>query len=235
VKSYQPLLASPASYEYMDLLNSAVNAARAMKSADAAKLFEASLTKNPYSRDALYNLAVVYLTMEQHDKVAPIVKRLVEVDPANSENYNLAARGYLALSKAARTAKNTAAAAAYNDSTVSWFNRGTKVESEVIFTEFSPSEKQAVFGGTVTDRRDKAESGGAGAPAPARGAKAKAPATKNFAPRPVTVNFEALDATGAVVGKGTATTEPLTPGKSATFKVTIPGANVAGYRYTLGS
>ena len=235
VKSYQPLLAASASYDYTDLLNSAVNAARAMKSADAAKLFEATLTKNPYSRDALYNLAVVYLTLEQNDKVAPIVKRLVEVDPANSENYNLAARAYLALSKAARTAKNTTGAAAYNDSTVSWFNRGTKVQSEVVFTEFSPSEKQAVLGGTVTDRRDKAETGAAAAPAPARGAKtkAKAPASKTFVPKPVTVNFEALDATGAVVGKGSTTTDALTPGKSASFKVTIQGANVAGYRYTI--
>lgn len=235
VKSYQPLIANPASYEYLDLLNSAVNAARAMKSDDAAKLFEATLVKNPYSRDALYNLAVVYLTLEQNAKVAPIVTRLVAVDPANSENYNLAARAYLALSKAARTAKNTAAAAAYNDSTVTWFNRGTKLPAEVTFTEFSPSEKQVVVGGSITDRRDKAESNGAAAPAPARGAKAKAPASKSIAPKPVTVNFEALDATGAVVGQGTTTTEPLTPGKSATFKVTIQGANVAGYRYTLAS
>jgi hypothetical protein len=236
ITSYQPLLANPSNYEYQDLLNSAVNAARANRPADAAKLFEATLAQNPYSRDALFNLAVTYLTQEQNDRVSPIVTRLVVVDPGNPENYNLAARAYLALAKAAQTAKKTPVAAAYNDSTLNWYNRGNKLPAEVTFSEFSPSDKQLVVAGTVLDRRDKidASGGAAAAPARGRGAAAKpAAASKNLAPKAVTLRFDALDKNGQVLGSQTVTTEALTPGKSAKFTVTIPAPNAVAYRYTM--
>jgi hypothetical protein len=49
----------------------------------------------------------------------------------------------------------------------------------------------------------------------------------------VTLKFEALDKSGAVLGTQTVTTEALAPGKSAPFKVTIPAANAIAYRYTI--
>jgi hypothetical protein len=231
VKSYEPLLANPSGYEYQDLLNSAVNAARTNRAADAAKLFEGTLSQNPYNRDALFNLAVTYLTLEQNDKVTPIANRLVAVDPGNPENYNLGARAYLAMAKVAQTAKKTAVAAAYNDSTLVWYSKGSKLPIEVSFTEFSPSENQVVVGGTVLDRRDKAEAEAAAGRAPVRG-KAAPKATPK-PPKAVTLKFEALDKSGAPVGSQTVTTEPLTPGKSGTFSVKIPAQNAVAYRYTI--
>jgi tetratricopeptide (TPR) repeat protein len=232
VASYQPLLANPSTYEYQDLLNSAVNAARANRAADAAKLFEATLAQNPYNRDALFNLAVTYLTLEQNDKVSPIVTRLIAVDPGNPENYNLSARAYLALAKAAQVAKKTPVAAAYNDSTLTWYNRGNKLPVEVTFSEFSPSDKQLVIGGTVLDRRDKVDAS-TGTAAPARGRAAAKPAAKSLPPKPVTLNFQAIDKNGQVLGTQSVTTEALTPGKSAKFTVTIAAPNAAAYRYTI--
>ena len=238
VQTWAPLLANPSGYDFQDLLNSAVNAARSNRTADAGKLFEATLAQNPYNRDALFNVAVTYLTMEQNDKVGPIATRLVALDPANPENFNLAARAYLALSKEAKTAKKAALSAAYNDTTVMWYNNGNKLPIEVTLREFSPSEKQVVIGGNVTDRRDKIEVTAPPAPAPAakgaKGVKAK-PATpeKSFPPRTYTLTFVALDKAGAVLGTETATTEALTPGQSAKFKLTINAAKVAAYRYTI--
>jgi len=238
VSSYQPLLQNPSAYVYQDLLNSAVNAARAEKAADAARLFEATLSQNPYNRDALFNLGVTYLTLEQNDKVSPVTARLVAVDPGNPENYNLAARAYLALAKAAQAKKNTTLAAAYNDSTLTWYSRGNKLPAEVIFSEFTPSEKDLTISGTVTDRRDKIDAGSSSAGASAAKGKTTAkPATKStspsLAPKAVTLNFEAIDKSGAVLGTQSVTTEPLTPGKSANFHVTIPAANAIAYRYTI--
>lgn len=236
IKSYAALLANPSQYEYQDLLNSAVNAARLNRPEDAGKLFEATLAANPYNRDALFNVAVTYLTMEQNDKVAPIVTRLVAVDPANPENYNLAARAYLSLAKAAEKAKNSKLAAALNDSTVNWYNTGNKLPAEVNFREFSPTDKGVTIAGTVVDRRDKTEPD---TPAPAakpvkgKAAPAAKPAPKTYPPRPYTLVFSALDKSGAVVGTETVTTEALTPGKSARFSVSITGANVAAYKYTI--
>jgi hypothetical protein len=161
----------------------------------------------------------------------------VAVDPANPENYNLAARAYLSLAKAAEKAKKSAVAAAYNDTTLTWYNRGNKLPVEVFFTEFSPSDKQVVIGGSVTDRRDKAEANTAPPAAPAKGAKGKpvpkAPPAKTYPPKAATLTFVALDKAGAVVGTETVTTEPLTPGQKAKFRVTIQAPNVVAYRYTI--
>lgn len=231
VKSYEGLLANPAAYEYQDLLNSAVAAARSNRSADAAKLFEGTLSQNPWNRDALFNLAVTYLALEQNEKVSPIVTRLVAVDPGNPENYNLGARAYLSLGKAAGKAKKVAVAAAYNDSTLSWYTKGSKLPIEVSFTEFSPAEAQLVIGGTVLDRRDKIDAETAAA-RPVRG-KAPAKAAKSIPPKSVTLRFEALDRSGTAIGSESVTTEPLEPGKSAKFTVKIAAPNAVGYRYSI--
>jgi len=237
-KTWAPLLANPSAYESQDLLNSAVTAARSNRTEDAGKLFEATLSQNPYSRDALYNVAVTYLTLEQNEKVGPIVTRLVAVDPGNPENYNLAARAYLSLAKAAEKAKKAPLSAAYNDTTLMWYNNGNKLPVEVTFTEFSPSEKQVVIAGNVTDRRDKIE-GNNPPPVPAKAVKGKpapkaaAPAAKTFPPKPVQLTFVALDKAGQVLGTESVTTEPLTPGARGKFKLTINAPNVVAYRYTI--
>jgi hypothetical protein len=243
-RTWQPLIADPSAYEYSDLLNSAVNAARASRSADAAKLFEAALAQNPNSRDALYNVAVTYLTMEQNDKVGPLVTRLVAVDPGNPENYNLAARAYLAMAKAAEKAKKGPLAAAYNDTTLTWYNTGNKLPAEVFFSEVSPGDKQMTISGTIGDRRDKAdvntEPTPAAAPAkPVKGKAApKAPAKiepKTYAPAPVTLTFVGLDKAGQVVSTETVKTTDLTPGKQAPFTVTLKGPNIVAYRYSFAN
>ena len=239
VASYQPLMSNPTSYEYQDLLNSAVAAARANKTADAAKLFEGALQVNPQNRDALYNLGVEYLALQQYDKVGPVVAKLVAVDPGNPENYFLAARAYSEQAKTGK--KGSPALAALNDSAVVWYNRGSKLPVEVVFTEFSPGDKELIIAGTVLDRRDKAAAGDETTTAPARstvkGARAAAAKPKAAAAMPakaVTLKFDALDKSGAVVGSKSVSTAELQPGKSAEFRVTIPGANAISYRYALG-
>ncbi|MBA3671087.1 MAG: hypothetical protein H0W68_03560 [Gemmatimonadaceae bacterium] len=230
VRSYQVLLEHADKYEYQDLLNSAVGAFRLNRLADAARLFESTLAVNPYSRDALFNLAVTYLSLEQNDKVAPLVTRLVALDPGNPENFRLAARAYLALGKA----KKGSAASSLNDSTLAWFVRGNKLPVEVSFTEFTPGEKTAVIGGTVKDRRlESAENEPLASPT-AKGKAVKASA-RSYPPMPVILTFEALDKAGTVLGSATVTTEALTPGKSARFTVTVPSVMATGYRYRLGS
>ncbi len=236
VRSYQDLMANPGNYDYQDLLNSAVSAARANRSTDAARLFEAVLTQNPYNRDAMFNAGVTYLATEQNEKVVPIVNRLVVVDPGNPENYNNAARAYLGLSKKAKANKQSALEKAYNDSASIWYNRGNKLPIEVTFSEFSPSETQLVLAGTVLDRRDKIDGADSPSISAAKG-KGTKPAARGSAmvAKPVTLRFESLDKTGAVIGSESVTTEALTPGKSAKFNVTVNGANAVGYRYTIGS
>ena len=231
-KSYAELIANPSAYEYQDLLNAAVTASRANKYQDAAKLFEGVLQVNPYNRDALFNLAVTYLTLEQNDKVAPIVTRLVAVDPGNPQNYTLAARAYVEIAK---TRKGEAATKAVTDSTMTWYNKGALLPVEVTFSEMTPGEKSLELAGNVLDRRDKAAQAAAGSTTTTRSAAAKkaAAAKPALAPKAVTLKFEALDKNGAVLGTQSVTTDPLQPGKSAAFRVSIPAANALAYRYTI--
>lgn len=235
-KSYADMLTNPTAYDYQALLTSAVAAVRANRNADAAKLFENVLVLNPYNRDALFNLAVTHLNMGQQDKVPALVTRLVAVDPGNPENYLLAARAYVDIAKT----RKGAAAAAVNDTTVTWFNKSQKLPVEVTFSEFTPGDKQLEVAGNVLDRRDKAAqadqsnmSTGGTAAARAAAAKKAAAAKASFAPKAVTLKFEAIDKSGAVLGSESVTTEALTPGKSAAFRVKIPAANAIAYRYTI--
>ena len=232
-KSYSELLANPSAYEYTDLLTAAVTASRAGKNDDAAKLFEAVLQVNPYNRDALFNLSVTYLTLGQNEKVPPVVTRLVAVDPGNPENYLLAARAYVEIAKT----RKGAAVAAVNDTTVSWYTKGSALPVEVTFSEMTPGEKALEIAGHVLDRRDKAAAAAAGSTSTTRSAAKKAAATAAakpaLAPKAVTLKFEALDKSGAVIGSQSVTTDPLQPGKSAAFRVSIPAPNALAYRYTI--
>ena len=141
-KTWEPLLANPTAYEYQDLLNSAVTAARANRTADAGKLFEATLAQNPNNRDALFNVAVTYLTLEQNEKVGPIVTRLVAVDPGNPENYNLAARAYLSLGQGGREGEEDRRSPPRTTTRRSpGTTTGNKLPVEVTFSEFSPGRQ----------------------------------------------------------------------------------------------
>jgi predicted Zn-dependent protease len=234
-KGFGEMVANPGNFEYQDLINGAVTAARTNKNEDAAKLFEAALEKNPYSRDALFNLAVTDIALKRYDQVGPVVTRLVAIDPGNPQNFLLGARAAVEVAKTRSGAKAQAAA---NDTTLMWYTKGAQLPIEVEFTEFTPSEKQIELAGTILDRRDKAlaaeEAGGAMTRSEAdRAAKARAAKIKAMPPKPVTLKFEAIDKAGTVLGTQSVTTDPLTPGKSSKFRVTVQAENATAYRYTI--
>jgi hypothetical protein len=118
---------------------------------------------------------------------------------------------------------------------MSWFNRGSQLPVEVNFTEVSPGEKSVEIAGRVLDRRDKAAAAAAGSTSSSRTAakKAAAPAKSALPPKAVTLKFDAIDKSGTVLGSQSVTVDPLVPGKTANFRVSIPAANAIAYRYTI--
>jgi tetratricopeptide (TPR) repeat protein len=234
-QGFGEMASNPGNFDYQDLINGAVTAARTNKHEDAAKLFTAALEKNPYSRDALFNLAVTDITLKRYDQVGPIVTRLVAIDPGNPQNFLLGARAAVEVAKTRSGAKAQAAA---NDTTLMWYTKGSQLPIEVEFNEFTPSEKQIELAGTILDRRDKAlaaeDAGTAMTRSEAdRAAKARAAKVKAMPAKTVTLKFEAIDKAGTVLGTQSVTTEPLTPGKSANFRVAVPAENAVAYRYTI--
>ena len=106
--TYADALANPSAFNYPQLMSAAVTAAKANQNKDAIKLFEAARAVNPYHRDALYNLARLYMLDSAYSQGIPVVRQLLSVDPSNPDNYQLIAIAYAAQQKA-YTAKQRAA------------------------------------------------------------------------------------------------------------------------------
>lgn len=106
---YDAVLARADSISTLDLFQAGVAMFRAGRYARAAEAFENGLQRNPYFRDALFNLANTYLSMANEadsgsgaaaqkrafgEKMAPVVERLLEVDPQSSASLRLRAAAF---------------------------------------------------------------------------------------------------------------------------------------------
>jgi tetratricopeptide (TPR) repeat protein len=103
--TYGEPMASPANFAYGDLMNAGVCMARADMIPEATKLFEAAYAKNAFHRDALSNLAIMYLRSDDYDKSLPLSSRLVSVEPNNPESMQLLVLSYAGIAKRARDAR----------------------------------------------------------------------------------------------------------------------------------
>jgi tetratricopeptide (TPR) repeat protein len=228
--TYAEQLSNPSAYNFQQLLNAGVTAARTKQVSDATTLFEAAYKKNPYHRDVLYNLAIMYLNGDKYARVIPVVRELVAVDPSNGENYRLFTiayaneqkgynekiKSYNALKKAAKTPR---AIKAYDDSARIFFDSAKTVADsalkynmiadafpmKVVFTEFSTQEDKSTLGGSITNNTDQPQT------------------------YMVKVNF--LDPSGKVLSNQTATVGPVAPNQSGRFNVVGQGAGITGFRY----
>jgi len=201
---YGPVLANPAKYGDQAVLNAGVIATQADHTADAVTLFAAVVNRNPYQRDALKNLAASYIGAKQPEKVAPVVDKLVTLDPNNASNWLLYAYGYSGLLKNTKDAKLTKA---YTDSLVKYNTKSEKMTPNVEVREFAVNgdDKSVSLSGTVENR--------------------------GTTPKSYTMQVDFLDKAGAVVGSQSVNVGPVAPKASAPFKAAIQGAGVVAYRY----
>jgi tetratricopeptide (TPR) repeat protein len=88
------MAANPDRYTPDQLFEAGVNAARADKNKEAVSLFEAGLKKNPYARDALFNVALTLQKVERTADAESYIRRLIDVDPENPEAYQIFALNY---------------------------------------------------------------------------------------------------------------------------------------------
>src|SRR5690606_17084195 len=71
----------------------------------AAEAFDKAASRNPYSRDAVYNLANAYLAMKAHDKLVATATKLIEIEPMNEDVYRLLGQGHKGLDQSAEVLK----------------------------------------------------------------------------------------------------------------------------------
>ncbi len=94
VKCYSMVDAALDKFSDMSVLQAAICANRNGKTADAVRLFQATLAKNPNARDALYNGAALLYELRKPQDMLPMVQKLVSIDPSNPDNVSLFAYAY---------------------------------------------------------------------------------------------------------------------------------------------
>lgn len=201
-KIYSDMLAAPDKYSDMQLLEAGVNAARADRSKEAAKLFEAGLKKNPYYRDGLFNLAVTYLTTSELDKMPPVMERLITVDPNNPENYRVFVNYY---QEKAKAEKNTAAKKVLSDSVLKYYKLFSEPAAKVTFNLFSHDGAKHTLAGNIENL---------------------SPAAKTY-----TLKVDFLDNSGNSVATQEATVGAVDPKASKPFRMTVEKEGVVAFKY----
>jgi len=196
------MLADPSKYNDMQLFEAGTAAARAQRTDDAVKLFEAGLVQNPYHRDALFNLATTYFRAGKADETLRTAQRLVAIDPNNPDNWRLVAGAYQLRAADLTDAKQKKAA---TDSLLATMKKVGTIGARVGVTSFERGREQATLSGTI-------ENLGAAA-----------------ATYPLKVEF--LDKGGSVVATSTTSVGPVAPKATQSFTVTGKGANIIGFRY----
>lgn len=203
---YADQIANPSNYSDLSLVDAGVVAARAEKAEDAAKLFEAALTVNPYNRDALYNVAASYYALQKYDEMLPHIARLRDIDPANPDNLQLLALVYQGKQQ---TLTDPAAKKAATDSLIKYYSAMDSVPVKVSVDQFARGESQVSLSGTLENM--------------------------GTAPKAFTVTVDFLDRTGTVVGSQETSVGPVAPKQATTFRVNIEQPGVAAWRYRVSN
>ena len=233
------MAANPGKYTDVQLFEAGVNAARSEKAKEAAALFEAGLTKNPYSRDALFNVSLTYQKLERYRDAEATIRRLVDVDPENPDvyqifalNYQASARGFKAtidsLRKtaldAANDKKTTTAQKNQIAARVRTELEPREVEYKAIndsllkyFTKYQNAKAKVVFNLWSHDG-DKHVLGGS---------------VDNLgdAPADYTIKFDFMDATGKTIASKEVSVAALAAKGSKAFRVEAEGANIVAFKY----
>lgn len=199
---YAPLLSNPAKYGEHALIHAGVVATRNRRLPDAIRLLEAARLANPYSRDALYNLALSYFGSDQPAKMFPLVKALIQMDPSNPDDQLLYAFAYQSLYK---TTKDKKLQRTYTDSLVYFNSLSENAPVRVGVTDFIRGDKETMLGGTIENRTTTAKS--------------------------YTLSMEFLDKSGNVVGSQDIAVGPVPAKGTQKFKLTMPKGGVYGFRY----
>jgi cytochrome c-type biogenesis protein CcmH/NrfG len=171
------------------------------KYAEAGDAFGKALEKEPFNRDARFNLANVYLAQKNGPKLVETGQALVAMEPLNTINVKLVAEGHRA------------------------DNDQEKLLAEVVKVMAMPT--------TMTVDSFRIRKDGARVTATAKGLDATTVDGKPLPAAAKTINFEFINAAGAVVVSTEVAIPALKAGESHPIEIDLKGAEIAGWRYTV--
>lgn len=199
--TYSEVLADPSKYSDQQLVEAGVAFVNNGRPADGIKLFEAALAQNAFNREALFDLATTHHQMGAADKGIPFVRRLLDIDPNNADNWKLLAAAYQAQLSSATDGKAKKAA---TDSMLAIMRKADAMPVRVTFTNFGRAGGKQILSGIV-------ENLGA-------------------APSAYALKIDFLDKSGNVVATQTANVGPVAPKASQPFTVSAEQSGIVAYR-----
>ncbi|HEU4643918.1 MAG TPA: hypothetical protein VFS44_15825 [Gemmatimonadaceae bacterium] len=198
---WSDMVANPSRYTDAQLFDAGTQAFSANNIKMAVQLMALGEQANPWLRGGLFNLANAYWKDNQFDKMLPVTRKLLEIDPDNPDNYQLVAIAYQGQAKATKDLK---AKRALNDSVSKYVIAGEKLPVRVSFTEFTHDSSKAKLVGSVENLGTAAKSS--------------------------TLTVQFLDKGGNVVATQSAPIK-VDPKKTQDFTLTADGQNIVAFRY----
>ncbi len=199
---YRGMTSDPEKFTDMQLFEAASGAAAAGRDEDAATLFEAGIKKNPYHRLGLLNASNIYFSMRNADKMEPLVKRLLEIDP-NGKSILTTYAGYWQLRQ--RATDNDVEKKAAVDSTLAVLKAIDELSPSVEILRAGKSGDNFSVEGSVINAGDKEVS--------------------------YTMKLEFLDASGQVVTTRELPVGPIAGSSAVAFNVLVEDAKAVAFRY----
>jgi len=202
---YSSMLNDPTKYTPSQLFEAGVGTMEGEEYGIAIRLFESGLERNPYFRDALFNLTNAYFLSDSSAKMLSTLQRLVAVDPSNSDNFRLMAGAWQAVSK---TKTEQADIKMAQDSILYYLEKSQTLPVHVKLG-WVPTRGAGVVDVVAENRSD---------------------AVKSYE-----IKVEFLDAKGAVVATGTAAVNEVAAKFAKQVRVEAKGEGIVAYRYSVGS
>jgi hypothetical protein len=241
--NYKDALNTPANFDYPELMNAGVCMARAEMTPEATALFTAAYQKNPYHRDALSNLAIMHLRREDHMAAIPLVARLVQVEPNNPDNMQLAVLSYAGVAKRSRDARMAAVKAATpakgttkGKAPATKAPAGPRLTQAQVDSLFEHEKAYTDSAVAMNDRKEKLELKVTLSEFTVNDDRATVTgAISNISSADKTVTFKVdfLDVAGNVVVSKEQAVGAIAAGKTGRFNIEHrPGKGIAAFRYT---
>jgi tetratricopeptide (TPR) repeat protein len=213
------MLEQPQTYTPLQLFEASVAAVRADRTDDAIRLIELGMERNPYYRDAIFNLATLYHRKKEFEKMMPLAEKLLELDPNNPDNYRIYAGALQGPAEAlkieaeklqkergkrAQFDATMKKLQAQNDSVLKYVQLSQEAPVRVVVQQMQSAGATTTLTGTIENRSES--------------------------PKTFDLKFDFLDAQGNVVASESTTVETDANGTKS-FRIETGGQGIVGWRY----
>lgn len=198
----EQMLSHPEQYSGNALFGAATAAYNSSQYDNAIKFYEAGLKKNPFHRDALFSLVSTLIKTQDFDKAINLMPRVLALDPSNQRNFQQMAS---ALQGAMRATNDAARKSRLTDSILMFMAQRDSEPTWAAVTAFEVKGDSIALTGEMHNMTS--------------------------APRSQQIDFEFLNAEGAVVAKASENVKDVPANKAMLFTMSAKGPGVVAWRY----